>query len=65
MTASLYSNLDVELGKALLSKNKDRLKDFEAQNLGLHQFQRNTIYLDEAFSLFAVGQGGCGFLEMK
>lgn len=62
VSAALYADAHVDAGEASTAQQEYGLKDLEAQDLGLHQLQRDAVHLDQALAALAVGHSNRVFL---
>jgi hypothetical protein len=62
VSAALDADAHVDAGEASTAQQEDGLKDLEAQDLGLHQLQRDAVHLDQALAALAVGHSNRVFL---
>lgn len=63
VTTTLDTDADINVGEALLAQDEDRLKDLQAEDLGLDQLQGNTINTNQTLASLAMSDGSGGFLE--
>jgi hypothetical protein len=63
-TSTLDADANIEVAELVLSNNKNRLEDLQAESSGLDKLNGLSIDLDQTASLLGKGNCGCIFLPV-
>ena len=65
ITTTTHTDADINVGKTLLAKKKNRLEHLVAKNLRPDELDRSTVQVDETLALLAKSNCNSGALPAK